>query len=173
MTTTNLYLALDEARTWAKARAVPLNLVLTPDGGLSIQGYKAGATPEDQPDRAQWVLSSMDLRKGFGIDPPGSLGEPKPLPGLGAQLRFVLGSPLGPTMLATFLLDDDHDLTKAIVAKAVALRAQVEGGQNIDPWQATLDALEPTPAAPVEMFKAPLGPKPAGSSFTDLIRPRP
>lgn len=170
--TTNLYLVLDEARTWAKARSVSLSISLTPEGGLVITGFKPGASEKDHPETAQWSLTSLELRKGLGIDPGAALGD-KPKPGgLGAQLRFILGSPLGPGSLAVFLLDDDNEVTKAVTAKAAALRQDLADGKDIDPFQAQVEELTPKPVEPVEFpFKS--SGKKATLTVQDLLNPRP
>ena len=128
MTATNLYIALDDARTWAAARSVTLSFQFTQKGELVLQGYVppvTPVTPDAQPETSQWLVSAEELQAGFAIDPVVKLGEtPDPTKQLGASLRCILGGPLGLLRLGLTLADSNLDLTRQIIAKAAEVRAR-------------------------------------------------
>ena len=145
---TNLYLVLEEARTWAVARGVLLACSFSASGDLQLRGNKPAATPGEEPETAQWVVAALDLKKGFLVDDP-----------VATQLRAVLGAPLGLLQLATMLNDAKSPLTVGILAQAADCRAKVAAGQSIDPWQKFFDAEEaamPKASVPVKPVR-PLG----------------
>jgi len=125
MTATNLYVALDDARTWAAARSVTLSFQFTQKGELVLQGYVPPVTPDAQPETSQWLVSTEELQAGFNIDPVVKLGETSdPTKQLGASLRCILGGPLGFLRLGLTLADSNLDLTQQIIAKAAEVRAR-------------------------------------------------
>lgn len=173
----NLYLALDEARTWAAAQGVPLSFASSPAGDLIIRGVKMPPTPSEGPGRTeplaqgQWEVSAVELRRGFAIDPVPLLGA-APVPGLGATLQTFFGTPGGVAMLATRLQDDQNEVTQAIIAKAADIRVRLAAGQDCCPWPEALDVPAKGPARPaLPAFKA--APPRDPATLPAFLRPRP
>ena len=132
---TNLYLVLEEACTWAVARKAQLSCTFALNGDFVLRGYKVGAKPEDSPETAQWVVTVIELRKGFFSPVAPVLGStPKPDEYVGTQLMGLMGAPLGLLRLSHALTDETNPLTVAILAQTVECRSKLDAGQPIYPW---------------------------------------